>query len=286
MPAAVTFTLSLAPLPLNFEGTPQEFAEAMVDRLTVTPTAPWSSFITGSVIPITDTGPLLYDSGSGNKEWRVWDTGLGAYSYLVVNGAGIVAGSVPVSKLATDLANAKSVLSLNNSGVPTLVTGTLGDYLMMGASGPAFVTVPAPTFAPALATNAGSQTVAIDTVLHKLTATSETFDPQSAYDAANSRYLAPTTGYYAVYARAQCDNSGGDATGMEIAISIYVNGGNVLADGTSVASPPGARWYPRIAGIVQATAGNPIEVYLSANDGTNAGNLSVSNVQFSVHRIQ
>jgi hypothetical protein len=291
MPPPVAFDITLAPLPVNFEGTPQEFAQAMVDRLTITPAIPWSSFITGSVIPTSDNGPLLYNSGSGNKEWRVWDTGTGAYTYLTVNGAGLVAGSVPISKFATDLANASSVFTLNSSGVPTFKTGSLGDTLRMGASGPEFQTTVPLTFAPVRATAVTvPQSVPIDTVLHKIIADSELFDPQSVYDAVNSRYVAPTTGIYAVSASVQVDNNGGVQADMEIAIGTSINGNPVLAtrisSGTSVPSPSGERWYPQCNGLIALTAGDQLEIYMSAQDGVNGANVDVSNVQLSYHRIQ
>lgn len=289
MPAPVTFTLTLAPLPLNFSGTPQQWATALVDRLTVAPSTPWSAFITGSTIPLSDYGPLLYNAGSGNKEWRVFDTNTGLYTYLTVNGAGIVASSVPVTKLTTDITYAKTVLTFNASGVPTLLGGTLGYTLQMGASGPAFVDATM-RFYPARARESVAQTVAIDTNLHKVLAATELYDPNSVYDPTNSWYVAPSAGYYMVVARAQVDNAGGTSASMELAFGTGINGNAVLADrisdGTSVASPPGDRWYVRLAGIVQLALNDHLEIYLSANDTVNSGNISVSAVQFNVYKIQ
>jgi len=289
MPPSVAFTLTLAPLPVNFNDTPQALAQAIVDRITITPSIPWSAFITGAVIPGSNQGPLLYNSGTGDKEWRVFDTGTGLYTYLTVNGAGLIAGSVPLSAFITDLVNAKSVYTLNQLGVPTMKTGTLGDYMTMGANGPQFTTVAATTYAPARATGVG-QTVAISGTLIKILAASELFDPQAVYDAANSRYVAPTTGIYQVSAGVQVDNAGGNATNMELALGTSVNANPVLATrlsgGTAVPSPAGARWYPNFSGLMQLTAGDQLELYMSATDGVNAANVTVSGVSFSIHRIQ
>lgn len=289
MPPSVAFTLTLAPLPVNFNGTPQDLAQAIVDRITITPSIPWSAFITGSVIPGSNQGPLLYNSGSGDKEWRVFDTGTGLYTYLTVNGAGLIAGSVPLSKLATDLVNAKSVFTLNQLGVPTLKTGSLGDYLTMGANGPQFTTIAVTNFAPSRATGVG-QTLPISGALTKVLAASELFDPQGVYDAANSRYVAPTTGIYHVSAGVQADNAGGNATNMELALGTSVNGNPVLATrlsgGTAVPSPSGARWYPNFSGLIALTAGDQLELYMSAEDGVDAANVTVTAVNFSIHRIQ
>jgi hypothetical protein len=285
MPSPVAFTVTSAPLPVNFSGTPQEFATALVDRLTVTPSVPWSAFITGGTIPTSDNGPLLYNAGAGNKEWRVWDTGTGAYTYLLTNGAGLLAGSIPLSKLTTDISTASTVLIRNASGVPTTLAGSVGQVLGMSASGPAFQ-----SFYPARGQSSASQTVLIDGSLHKMVVDTEVFDPNGAYNPTLSRYTAPTEGYYAVYARCQVDNAGGSVSGMEIAMGTSINGNAVLADrlsgGTSVASPPGARWYLNIGGIVHLSAGDYLEIAVSANDGVNASNVTLSGCQFSCHRIQ
>ena len=290
MPASVTFTLTLAPLPINFNGTPQQFGDALVNRITITPSTPWSSFITGSVVPTSDNGPLLFNAGSGNKEWRVWDTGLGAYTYLVVNGAGIVAGTIPLAALATDNSTAKTVFIRDASGVPALVGGTVSQLLTMTSGGPAFAT-PAPFVAsPARALNAINQTLPIDANLHQVNATSVQFDPNSCYDSSGSDYVAPATGYYFVSARYQADNSGGTASAMEIAFGTAVNGNSVLAgrvaSGTSVPTPPGMRWYPQLCGLVALNAGDTLTIYTSANDGVLAGSLILSNVQFNIYRVQ
>ena len=287
----VTFSISLAPLPVDFKGTPQEFATAMVDRLTITPSTEWSSFIVGSVIPTSDEGPLLYDAGDGNKEWRVWDTNTGAYTYLITDGAGIKAGSIPVTALVTDLANANKVLIRDGSGVISHVGGTAGQQMVIGSGGnPEFASPDVLSFAPAKGYAAGTQSLPIDGALHKLVADTEDFDLENCYDPTNSRYTAPTNGIYFVSARVQCENSGGTASGMEIAIGTGINGNPVLANrlsnGTSVASPPGDRWYPSVSGLVKLTAGDQLEIYLSAQDGVLAGNLNLTAAQISVHRVE
>src|SRR5690242_7083459 len=96
MPAPVEFTISMSSLPSGFTGDPQELADAIAERLTITPSEPWSSFINGGAEPTSDVGPWL----RLGQEWRVWDVGLGAYTYHVQNGAGLVDGTVTGAKLA------------------------------------------------------------------------------------------------------------------------------------------------------------------------------------------
>lgn len=97
MPAPVTFNLSLAPFPVTFEGTPQEWAEAVVDRLTIAPSEPWSSFQNGGIIPTSNVGPVLYNG----VQWMVWNVSTGAYENLVVDGGGLISNTVPLSALST-----------------------------------------------------------------------------------------------------------------------------------------------------------------------------------------
>ncbi len=97
MPAPVTFNLSLAPLPANAnQMTPQQWAQAVVDRLTIAPSAPWSSFQNGGSIGTSDVGPILYLG----KQWKVWDPGTGAYIDLVVDGGGIIARTITLNAWA------------------------------------------------------------------------------------------------------------------------------------------------------------------------------------------
>ena len=141
MPAPVSFSLALAPLPVNFSGTPQQFAQALVDRLTISPSAPWSSFQNGGSIPGSDQGPVLLNG----TEWRVFDTGMGAYTYHVQNGAGIVNNTITLAKLASDVTKAKSAVIFDASGVVTNVTTATNGYVLTQTSGgPAFQALPTP----------------------------------------------------------------------------------------------------------------------------------------------
>lgn len=97
MPAPVTFNLTLAPLPVNFTGTPQQWAQAVIDRLTIAPSAPWSSFQNGGSIPTSDVGPILFNG----VQWKVWNSATGEYVDLVVDGGGLVARTVTLAAMAT-----------------------------------------------------------------------------------------------------------------------------------------------------------------------------------------
>ena len=134
MPSPVTFDVQLAALPPGFSGTPQDLGTAIADRLLITPSEPWSSFILGGAQPSSNVGPWLKDE----LEWRVWSDALGAYTYHKQDGRGLIAGTVPISALQSTAAPSTALI-FNASGVPAAVAGTNGQVLTAGTDGtPAF----------------------------------------------------------------------------------------------------------------------------------------------------
>ncbi len=297
MPATVDFTLTLAPMPVNFNGTPQEFATALVNRLTITPTIPWSSFVLSGSIPAYDTGPILYNAGSGFKEWRVWDTDTSSYTTLTVNGAALVAGSIPLSKLATDVANAKEVLIYDVSGVPSSVGGTTGQTLQMGAGGPEFVTVAAPSapvHCPVAAEKTTPQVLSVDGSQTKVLFSNEINDPDDVYDPTTSDYTAPTAGLYFITSTIQIDSSSGGSDNSTLEITAWagvdavVGYGNIV--GQSQATPPNTnakRTTVTFSGLMSVSAGWKINSWISATQATPSGTtVSIYNARTSIFRIQ
>ena len=130
MPSPVSFLLSVATFPANYSATPQQFAQDLVNRMTVVPSAPWNSFQVGAVVPTSNLGPVLYDAGNGMK-WLVWDAATGAYINLLVDGGaatgpnggnglggGLLTGSVAIGALAPGAAG--GILTYDASGNPTV----------------------------------------------------------------------------------------------------------------------------------------------------------------------
>lgn len=67
--------LVAAPLPADFEGTPQEMYEAMIERLEIQSPIGSNFFIVGDVEPSSNQGPWL----RGGTQWYVFDTVTGRY---------------------------------------------------------------------------------------------------------------------------------------------------------------------------------------------------------------
>jgi len=70
-----------SPLPSNFRGTPQNFLDAIVARLSIATEEQLSLFVTGSTMPTSDEGPWLKDG----LTWWVWDSTLGTYKPQVLD---------------------------------------------------------------------------------------------------------------------------------------------------------------------------------------------------------
>ncbi len=72
-PLPVSFRAS--PLPSDFRGTPQQFMDALVARLSLLTQEELTLFVTGSVEPTSNQGPWLKDGTT----WMVWSDDAGAY---------------------------------------------------------------------------------------------------------------------------------------------------------------------------------------------------------------
>lgn len=78
----VKFVVSMGSLPEGFCGTPQELAQAIADRLIITPDIGQSSFATGSTAPTSNVGPWFKNC----EEWFVWDDDTATYIPITKGG--------------------------------------------------------------------------------------------------------------------------------------------------------------------------------------------------------
>lgn len=287
MPSPVAFNVSLAPLPANFSGTPQQWATEVVNRLTVEPQDPWNSFLTGDQIPSSDMGPLLYQ----NKEWRVFDTALGAYTFHRQNGAGIVDATVPLAKLSVGTAG--SVLIYNGSGRPAELlasSGVGGQVLtLVGGTTPTWVDtfVPGGTYFEvtlgtdqSVNTNGSTQQVGFDTVRASANVT---------FDTGNSRVPVLQNQVWFFYAQLQIEDSGAASTGVQFETIIRRSGTNIAASvfNYDAALPRFGTWA---GGIVTIPADGNVDVAVVATETTpSATGLTVAgnatNTRFGGYRL-
>lgn len=293
MPTTLPVTFVAASLPSNWKGTPQEFLSAIADRLSLEAEDELSFFVVGSVAPTSDVGPWLKD----DQTWWVWDEDTGAYIPEILDSLSL---RYIVSVSEPDPADYTFWIKVTGYGVPqgvfTYAEGAwvdvyefrFADYSTtteMNAAIDAAVDA-ALLFYPSVA-SATTQTIVVDGNFHKVSFPTELADPESCYDTTLYRYTAPVDGVYEISANIQADNDGGTASGMEMTMNIYKNGApSSIVGGAAVGSPPGARWYPDASGGLPLSAGDYVEVHLSANDGVLSGSLDLSNGQFFVKLVQ
>lgn len=146
-----------------------------------------------------------------------------------------------------------------------------------------------PTFEsyPAWGTNASAQSIIADEIAVKILIGVVPQNTAGAMDTVNSRYTAPVTGTYLVNFTSQFDNNGGDASDMQVCVDIRRNGvGLGLGTCSSTPSPVGSRWFPAFGTLVSMTAGEYIELWVTAVDGVGAAGVNLTTFDFFVHRIK
>lgn len=79
MSAPLPLTFKLASLP-DRNWNPQQWADALVARLSAESDIAIAFFTTGAVMPTSDTGPWLKDG----REWWIWDITLGTYIPAII----------------------------------------------------------------------------------------------------------------------------------------------------------------------------------------------------------
>lgn len=303
MSTTVPVTIRASALPSNWQGTPQQFLEAIAARLTLESTDDVSFFRTGSQLPTSDEGPFLLNG----LTWYAWDVSTGAYIPQPLDFRSlryIAQTSAPDPNLytlwiVTDGSGAgidlRYYVGAPTSAWVSLFDAKLASYATTAAMTSAIAAAVAgieddSRRYPAIATLTSNQTVPVNGLFVKLTMGTEVADPNSTYNAALSRYEVPVNGIYRISFSLQVDNDTGTASGMELGTVVFSGGAfnTGVGAGTSVASPPGARWFPSGSGLASLSAGSYIELFIRANDGVNSGNITVagSNSSWSIELVQ
>ncbi len=311
MPNPVTFDVSAGALPEGLDTDPQGLLEEFAARLIISPSVPWSSFTVGAAQPTSNLGPWFKDG----KELWVWDDVLATYIPVVSptvidsnGGTQYPSLRYAVSSLAPSPTGFSFWIELNGAGkaidikhyssgawrsiFEDTITAIQMQFATIAAdySTTTQMNTAITTAVDAVRINypvsAGivvPQTVNIldlstpTKILFKTVGTiSPAFDPDLVYDDANSRYIAPVSGIYQVSAELQVDNNTGTAASMEMSLVVLKNGGIYTGSGASVASPPGARWYPQVSALVQLGVGDRVEIALALDDTVRTGNVTVA----------
>jgi hypothetical protein len=174
------------------------------------------------------------------------------------------AGSVGASQISD---GSIALGKLSATGTKDATTFLRGDNTFASAGG-----ANTPNFS---AVNSGSQTISHDT-LTKCSITTETYDSDSAYDAANSKFVVPSGegGKYHLVASINWD-----VTVNPNVIRFFKNGSEILA------TTWGATAQSYIVGTLNLSASDYIEVYCYQASGGSTGWGSANRVYFSGFKI-
>jgi hypothetical protein len=138
-------TLQMGALPPQVRWTPQQLAEAMIQRMSLVTQATFALFVTGSTEPSSNVGPWL----KNGTEWWVWSNTAGAYVPITIEpqSLGYYIGSTEPDPavyqfwIETTVGGAPVSLNIYYNGAWTSV-GVNGEYLastVLEASGVALV---------------------------------------------------------------------------------------------------------------------------------------------------
>lgn len=230
MPNPVQFDIAVGSLPEGLETDPQGLLEAFAQRLIISPSVPWSSFVLGAAQPTSDLGPWFKN---GQELW-VWDDGLATYIPQVINslslGYAVAASDPGVADYDLWIDTATPAVKWSNGAAWTdIITSRLAAYsttVQMNAAIAAAVSGGAYAGQGAFWTrNSIPQDVVFagpGTQNGVVTLDSEEFDPDNCFAA--SAFTAPANGYYQFNGSLQIETSGGTPTDLDIAGQICVGG--------------------------------------------------------------
>lgn len=277
-PPPVSFLLSIGTFPVNYSATPQQFAIDLVNRLTVTPSAPWNSFqvnTTTAIGSITNVGPVLYDNSNG-AEWQVYNRSTGQYTVLTVEGSGLVNNSVPLSALATQTPG--GLLSYNASGAPTVIAPAVsGTGFVLTQQGSGLFAPTAPPNAPGssyfetfpstssqsipFTSGGGSNTtLAFNTVR---------FDSTSTFNTTGNYFTVPANQVWFLYACCQLDWTGA-TSGNLLQVVIELAGSSTVGTLYNYSAPLGRAGAYTSAIITPGASPQNVTVVINAT-GSGSG---------------
>ncbi len=270
----IPLTFRAAPLTEGFTGNLQEFADELVARLYAESTNSIAFFAAGSVNPGTNVGPWL----KNDVEWYVWSDSLGQYVPQTISAEAL---KYVASSSAPDQTKYTFWIELDGTGKAIAIkyysggawkdvyADQLATYAtttaMTAAISAAVSDINVGKGAFAAKANDGTQTFVLPgagTTGGVIQLPNESFDPDSAFDTATSKFTAPATGYYQFNAAIQLDTTAGTPADLNVAGFIRVNGSNdrILTD---EAGPDGAngRAFTGSA-LVYMTVGSSVELWI------------------------
>jgi hypothetical protein len=276
MPTQIPLSFRAAPLPMNFVGGVQEFADAFVARLSAEASNSVSFFASGTVAPTSNVGPWL----KNNITWYVWSDALAAYVPEVIEYESL---KYIASQTEPDQSKYTFWIKLDGTGK------AVGIFYYSGGAWKdvyedifAAFTADHPTNAQmntAIADAVGSQDrnafsgrkLAIQTIVpdsgeNDVTFGAEVYDTGDNYDPSTSTFTAPVDGIYSFKVSVLVSITSGPPASNEVGLNVVVNG--------SIRISKTEQWGTEedfqtmvLTGDCQLSAGNECKVTMSFQTG-------------------
>lgn len=289
----IPLTFRLSPLP-DVNMTPQQFADAVVARLTAESTNTIAFFAAGSVAPTSNVGPWLKD----NTTWYVWSDSLAVYVPQVIDAAALkyVAQQAPGPDntlytfwiMLDGTGKAQSIQyyyaaawhDVYEDKFATYSTTTQMNTAIAAAIGGASVnTYPAEA-------DGVNQVVPIDTFDHKIVLDTAYINPDGRFDPVTYRYSVPVSGIYRYSVYAQIDNGGGASADLQTYLGVFVNGSAARSLVGTLENANSDRWFPSYGGLLSLAVNDQVEVWGRADDGINTANVTFTHTVFSIQLVK
>jgi hypothetical protein len=231
MPPPVEFTVRMGSLPPGFKGDPQALATAIAERMIIAPSEPWSSFVNGGAQPASNLGPYV---ANGN-EWKFWSDDLGTYTYQVLDGAGLKAGTVSHDALEDGVPNTAFIYDA--TGRPIMQSGLPGQVLTVGNDLlPKFL--PPATGVYFTAGMTADFAYPSDGASHVVPFDKATFQGGVTFDPVNFRIPVTAGSVWVLGGSLQIENTnGGTSTGIQHSLSLRPYGLDAASFGSLVTLP-------------------------------------------------
>lgn len=228
-------------------------------------TAVLRSFTAGQFPPRMNGSNVLQHSLTGTINSSV--LGTPAITGGTINSAVLGTPTVTLGSDATgDMYYRSSGGTVTRVGI-----GSNGQVLKTNGTTPSWGTVTTSTTAVARAYLNQAQDNIADATFVKVNLNAETFDPGSNFDTANSRFVAPTTGYYSVTGLVSYNNVVADKRYM---VAFYKNG--VLYSNASFTSANTDSFNATHSDLIQLDAGTgTVELYARVDAGVSTVDLNI-----------
>jgi hypothetical protein len=299
-------TIQMSALPPAVRWTPQQLADAIAARLSITTAQSYALFVSGSTAPSSNVGPWL----KNGTEWWIFNTVSGTYVPITINQESL---GYFIGNVAPDPTIYQFWISTTPGGQPLAVNtfysgawtdvyaAVIGDYMTTAAFNAAIANyytkaetnaliagATFPSYPAQASIETVPQVVPVDATAHKVLFEMASINPAPApFDITAQRYIAPATGIYTVSVICQVDNNTGTASSMQASVLIYKNGVVTGIRGVDeTPSPVGGRWFPKFGGIqVNLNQNDYLELWAAFNDGVLTGNVHLTEVIFAIQRI-